>query len=114
MLRKLALFVLCAAVFSGCGNKQEIVTVAETEGDYVDVAGLTYQVQLSRFLKPGDVEDKQYLMGLPEGVPAELPGDNLARDPLKLEQVHAIAVLVHTERCRVRVRADYRGWECNQ
>ena len=77
MLRKLALFVLCAAVFAGCGNKEEFITVAETEGVYVDVAGLTYQIQLSRFLNPGDVEDKQYLYGLPAGVPKELPGDEI-------------------------------------
>jgi len=41
----------------------------------VDVAGLTYQVQLSRYLNPGDVEDKQYLMGLPDGIAPQLPGD---------------------------------------
>ena len=77
MLRKLALFILCAAVLAGCGNKEEFITVAETEGVYVDVAGLTYQIQLSRFLNPGDVEDKQYLYGLPAGVPKELPGDEI-------------------------------------
>jgi hypothetical protein len=75
MLRKLALFAVCAAVFAGCGNKEAIITEAETEGIYLDVGGLTYQVQLSRFLNPGDVEDKEYLHGLPEGIPAQLPGD---------------------------------------
>jgi hypothetical protein len=75
MLRKLALFAVLAAVFAGCGNKHELTSVAETEGIYLDVGGLTYQVQLSRFLNPGDVEDKEYLTGLPEGVPAQLPGD---------------------------------------
>jgi hypothetical protein len=75
MLRKLALFALCAAVLAGCGNKESITTEAETEGIYLDVGGLTYQVQLSRFLNPGDVEDKEYLVGLPANVPAQLPGD---------------------------------------
>jgi hypothetical protein len=75
MLRKLALFAVCAAVCAGCGNKEDIITHAETEGVYLDVGGLTYQVQLSRFLNPGDVEDKEYLHGLPAGVPAQLPGD---------------------------------------
>ena len=32
---------------------------------------------MSRFLNPGDIEDKQYLQGLPEGIPAELPGDEI-------------------------------------
>lgn len=75
MLRKLVLLAVFAAIFSGCGNKHELTTVAETEGIYLDVGGLTYQVQLSRFLNPGDVEDKEYLVGLPAGVPAQLPGD---------------------------------------
>ena len=32
---------------------------------------------MSRFLNPGDPEDKEYLHGLPEGVPAVLPGDEI-------------------------------------
>ncbi|MEA2295499.1 MAG: hypothetical protein QOE86_3138 [Solirubrobacteraceae bacterium] len=77
MLRKLVFLAAFAVAFAGCGNKTELTTVADTEGIYVDVGGLTYQVQLSRFLNPGDVEDKQYLQGLPEGVPAQLPGDEI-------------------------------------
>jgi hypothetical protein len=77
MRRKLVFLAVFAAIFTGCGNKTELTTVAETEGIYIDVAGLTYQVQLSRFLNPGDVEDKEYLVGLPPGVPAELPGDEI-------------------------------------
>jgi hypothetical protein len=77
MLRKLVLLVVFAVIFAGCGNKTTLTSVAETEGIYLDVAGLTYQVQLSRFLNPGDVEDKQYLVGLPAGVPAQLPGDEI-------------------------------------
>jgi hypothetical protein len=77
MLRKLALLVSLAAVLAGCGNKESVVTVAETEGVYVDVNGLTYQVQLSRYLNPGDVEDKQYLQGLPTGINPQLPGDEI-------------------------------------
>jgi hypothetical protein len=74
-LRKLALLVFAAVVLAGCGNKEEIVKEASTEGIYVDVGGLTYQVQLSRFLNPGDPEDKQYLEGLPQGTSPQLPGD---------------------------------------
>jgi hypothetical protein len=75
MLRKLVFLAVLTAVFAGCGSKPELTTVAETEGVYVDVGGLTYQVQLSRFLNPGDVEDKQYLTGLPAGTTPQLPGD---------------------------------------
>ena len=77
MLRKLVLLVFVAAFVAGCGDKEPIITKAETEGVYVDVGGLTYQVQMSRFLNPGDIEDRQYLMGLPEGIPKELPGDEI-------------------------------------
>jgi hypothetical protein len=60
---------LCAAavLLAGCGDKVAIVKVATTEGVTVDVSGLKYQVQLSRFLNPNDIEDKYYLRGLPAG-----------------------------------------------
>ncbi len=77
MLRKLVLLVFVAAFVAGCGDKEAVITKAETEGVYVDVGGLTYQVQLSRFLNPGDPEDREYLRGLPEGIPADLPGDEI-------------------------------------
>jgi hypothetical protein len=77
MLRKLVLLVFAAAFLSGCGDKESIVKVAETEGVYVDVGNLVYQVQLSRFLNPSDVEDREYLMGLPQGINPQLPGDEI-------------------------------------
>jgi hypothetical protein len=78
MLRKLVLLACVAVFVAGCGYKTAVTTVAETEGVYVDVAGLTYQVQLSRYLNPGDVEDKQYLQGLPGNLnAAALPGDEI-------------------------------------
>jgi hypothetical protein len=78
MLRKLVLLAFVAVFVAGCGGyKTAVTTIAETEGVYVDVAGLTYQVQLSRYLNPGDVEDKQYLQGLPPGVSPQLPGDEI-------------------------------------
>lgn len=61
-----------ALVASGCGQRQEEVrTIGETEGIYIDVGGLRYQVQLSRVLNPADPEDAQYLVGVPE---SEDPG----------------------------------------
>jgi hypothetical protein len=70
-LRRSALVALVAAVSlaaSGCGNKQENTTVAETEGIYLDLGGMKYQIQMSRYLNPSDVEDRSYLLGLPSGV----------------------------------------------
>src|SRR5690349_20372766 len=77
MLRKLVLLFFVAAFFAGCGDKEAVHHEAETEGVYVDVGGLTYQVQLSRYLNPGDVEDKEYLQGLPAGTSPQLPGDDV-------------------------------------
>jgi len=55
----------CALLAAGCGNKAETVTQGDTEGIYLDVDHLKYQVQISRYMNPADVEDKAYLMGLP-------------------------------------------------
>ena len=43
---------------------------AETEGIYLDVDDLKYQVQMSRFLNPDDVEDSEYLRRPAGGQPA--------------------------------------------
>lgn len=59
--------LLCALAASGCGNKQETVTLGETEGIYLDIDDLKYQVQISRYMNPDDVEDKAYLKGLTGG-----------------------------------------------
>jgi hypothetical protein len=69
-MRRVASFLLlCAAMLlvAGCGDKQSVVTTADTEGVTVDVGGLKYQVQVSRFLNPNDIEDAYYLRGLPAG-----------------------------------------------
>jgi len=55
----------CALPAAACGNKAETVTQGDTEGIYLDVDHLKYQVQISRYMNPADVEDKAYLIGLP-------------------------------------------------
>jgi hypothetical protein len=57
--------LVCALFAAGCGNKQETVTLGETEGIYLDIDHLKYQVQISRYMNPNDVEDRSYLKGLP-------------------------------------------------
>jgi hypothetical protein len=59
----------CALLAAGCGNKLETVTLGETEGIYLDVDDLKYQVQISRYMKQADVEDRSYLIGLPDSTP---------------------------------------------
>jgi|SoiMethySBSTD1v2_1073268.scaffolds.fasta_scaffold1540340_2 hypothetical protein len=66
--------ISCALLASGCGNKEEVVTSAHTEGIYLDIDNLKYQVQISRYLNPSDVEDKSYLTGLPQST-AQPGGD---------------------------------------
>jgi hypothetical protein len=69
-LRALLLLTLAAAsavALAGCGTKVETRTLGETEGIYIDVGELKYQVQLSRILNPNDEEDRAYLAGLPAG-----------------------------------------------
>jgi hypothetical protein len=67
----LALALSSCGGSGGVGRSEE----AQQEGAYVQFGELTYQVQLSRFLNPGDPEDKQYLQGLPQGINPVLPGD---------------------------------------
>jgi len=71
--RSRTLTLLAALLVSGglsaCGkhvDENARVKVAETEGIYLDVSDLKYQVQVSRQLNPDDVQDKPYLAGIPE------------------------------------------------
>ncbi|HZB76390.1 MAG TPA: hypothetical protein VE526_09230 [Solirubrobacteraceae bacterium] len=63
----IALAATASLAAAGCGNKEEEVHEANTEGPYVTVNHLKYQVQISRILNPGEVEDEGYLRALPEG-----------------------------------------------
>jgi hypothetical protein len=71
----LTVCVLALAV-AGCGRGEGVKTTAETEGLYLDIGGLKYQVQLSRYLNPDNIEDRDYLAHLPEGV-AEPASDEI-------------------------------------
>jgi hypothetical protein len=70
MLRHILAIALLAVVASGCGHDPDEATAiqqtAETEGLYLDVNGLKYQIQMSRYMNPNDVEDQEYLVGLGE------------------------------------------------
>jgi hypothetical protein len=70
MLRRtlaVALSLALVAALSACGNKQNKTLKAETEGIYLDIGELKYQVQISRQLTERDPEDRDYLTGLPAG-----------------------------------------------
>ena len=72
----LCLASVAALAAAGCSSKHEIVTVAETEGIYITVDELKYQIQISRILDPASPEDQAYLRGVSE-TEAELAEDEV-------------------------------------
>lgn len=63
--RALALSAVLAVALVGAGCGQEDERVEGGEGQYVDLNGLKYQVQLSRDLNPKDAEDRAYVGEMP-------------------------------------------------
>ena len=74
LLRIVLATALLGVVAAGCGESTSPKTTAETEGLYLDINGLKYQIEMSRYMNPNDVEDAEYLVGLPEGT--EPPGED--------------------------------------
>src|SRR5687767_8130898 len=68
LVRIVLAVALVAVLAAGCGKSAGTAPsqTAETEGLYLDINGLKYQIEMSRYLNPADVEDRQYLVGLPE------------------------------------------------
>jgi hypothetical protein len=66
-LSLLCLLALAGVVAAGCASTEELRTLGATEGSYVYVDDLTYQIQLSRILEPSSREDQAYLKGVPRG-----------------------------------------------
>jgi hypothetical protein len=66
-LLTLLLVAVAAVGLGACGNKTSRTLHADTEGVYVDVGPMKYQVQISRLLNPSDPEDRGYLIDLPAG-----------------------------------------------
>jgi hypothetical protein len=62
----LAAALALVAALGACGVKEDEITHGETEGAYLDLGELKYQVQISRQLSPADREDEAYLLGVPE------------------------------------------------
>jgi hypothetical protein len=67
MFRRLLAVALSLALVAGltaCGNKQSKTLKADTEGIYIDLGDLKYQVEISRPLNAADPEDREYLKGV--------------------------------------------------
>ena len=56
--------VAAALAITACGNKQAETLHGTTEGTYLDLGGMKYQVQISRLLNPASIEDKYYFTGV--------------------------------------------------
>jgi hypothetical protein len=56
--------VAAALAITACGNKQAETLHGSTEGSYLDLGGMKYQVQISRLLNPASIEDKYYFIGM--------------------------------------------------
>jgi hypothetical protein len=59
-----ALLIAALLAAGACGHKEERVLQAETEGVYLTLGELIYQVQISRLLNPQDAEDRAYFVGI--------------------------------------------------
>jgi hypothetical protein len=62
-----AMLALAGGLVAGCGDDEEELDVEE--GVPVELGELLYNVQITRFLNPGDPEDEAYLVGQPEAQP---------------------------------------------
>ncbi|MDX6581101.1 MAG: hypothetical protein QOI10_285 [Solirubrobacterales bacterium] len=77
MRRRIAATALAVALFAfvgglaACGSGDEPTGDggAAVEGEPIEIAGLSYNVQITRFLNPEDTEDAEYLVGLPPPPP---------------------------------------------
>jgi hypothetical protein len=68
--------LLAALMLAACGGHKQPTHHGESEGAYIEAGPLIYQVQMSRELEPSNVEDVEYLEGLPADEPP-LAGDEL-------------------------------------
>ena len=59
-----AIVVVALALPLGACGRQKTTTFGMTEGTYLDVGPIAYQVQISRILNPRDVEDRDYMQGV--------------------------------------------------
>ena len=109
-IRVLLLMAIAAAsvALAGCGDKVEVRTVGQTEGLYIDVGELKYQVQMSRILNPSDEEDRAYLAGLPAGT-AQPTGDEAWFGVwMRVQNVHSKQTLPSARDFEITDTQDHR------
>ena len=62
LIAALALALVLVGALSACGEE---ATTEVAEGEPLEMGGLAYNVQITRFLNPDDNEDSEYLVGQP-------------------------------------------------
>ena len=58
----IALVLALSFILAACGEEE---TTEVVEGEPLELGELSYNVQITRFLNPDDVEDQEYLVGQP-------------------------------------------------
>lgn len=71
-----AAMLAALTLLTACGGETMPTEHGHGEGAYIKAGPLIYQVQMSRQLEPANIEDQQYLEGLPADEPP-LRGDEL-------------------------------------
>jgi len=88
----LLLALVAATALAACGNKEDKVLHGSTEGIYLDLGELKYQVQISRILNPSSPEDAAYLIGLPQGQRDLPPGQEWFAVFMRVQNEHTRAL----------------------
>jgi hypothetical protein len=65
----LAALAALAPLATGCSQEHELEVV---EGEALEIGGLNFNIQITRFLNPDEIEDSQYLEGQPPPPPGML------------------------------------------
>lgn len=95
--RRALLLVCCLALslpLNACfgGNKLSQISSGDTEGVFLDLDQLKYQVQISRELNPYDNEDRYYLAGLSKADATLGPKQTWFGVFLRVENLHSRAL----------------------
>jgi hypothetical protein len=113
-----ALAATFALGIAACGSEEETTTIdgeeAEVvvEGEPLELGELHFNVAITRFLNPDDVEDAEYLEGLPDPPPGEdylavfMSVENVGDDDLELPTAEQIKIVDITGAVHEPVETD--------
>lgn len=93
--------IFLAGALSACGADEAEGEVAE--GEPIELGGLGYNVQITRFLNPHDIEDSEYLVGQPPPPPGKeylgvfLVINNESEDPRPSASNYVVTDTIGTE-----------------